>query len=302
MDFAKNLIIYCCLVLPGVSCASTLVNVKLNVVDENRQPVADADVVMSFLLSQGRNMSKGKTDASGFLEATNEGVFGVSMSVLKQGFYRTGFRTGYGDQKLTLLLREKKNPIALYAKKVTLELPERGQDYGFDFFKGDFVMSGHKGSQADVRIRFDRDLVDSNNFTQTANLSFVIPSDGLIEMTTQKNWEVSEFETPYLAVSEGYQNNIELTYKRSPGSTSRGNVNTPFFVRLRSQIDSEGNIETAHYCKIFPGIELMGALADHPLLRMTYYCNPTPNDRNLEFDPKQNLLKNLKPGEQVRQP
>jgi hypothetical protein len=30
--------------------------------------------------------------------------------------------------------------------------------------------------------------------------------------------------------------------------------------------------------------------------------NPTPNDRNIEFDPKQNLLQGLQSFEQVGQP
>ena len=37
-------------------------------------------------------------------------------------------------------------------------------------------------------------------------------------------------------------------------------------------------------------------------LRFTYYLNPTPNDRNMEFDPKRNLFQNLKSTEQVNMP
>jgi len=37
-----------------------------------------------------------------------------------------------------------------------------------------------------------------------------------------------------------------------------------------------------------------------PMIR--YYLNPTPNSRNVEFDPKQNLLKSLDPLEQVDAP
>jgi len=33
-----------------------------------------------------------------------------------------------------------------------------------------------------------------------------------------------------------------------------------------------------------------------------YDLNPTPNDRNVEFDPKRNLFKDLRPSEQVREP
>ena len=37
-------------------------------------------------------------------------------------------------------------------------------------------------------------------------------------------------------------------------------------------------------------------------MEFSYYLNPTPNDRNVEFDPKQNLLGGLKVGEGVTAP
>jgi hypothetical protein len=37
-------------------------------------------------------------------------------------------------------------------------------------------------------------------------------------------------------------------------------------------------------------------------MRFKYYLNPTPNDRNIEFDPKQNLLKKLNEFEGVSEP
>lgn len=38
------------------------------------------------------------------------------------------------------------------------------------------------------------------------------------------------------------------------------------------------------------------------IVLFTYYLNPTPNDRNLEFDPKRNLLQGLKATERVESP
>jgi hypothetical protein len=37
-------------------------------------------------------------------------------------------------------------------------------------------------------------------------------------------------------------------------------------------------------------------------MQFCYYLNPTPNDRNVEFDPKQNLLGGLQSFEQVTAP
>jgi hypothetical protein len=58
-------------------------------------------------------------------------------------------------------------------------------------------------------------------------------------------------------------------------------------------LDSNGNAKSALYGKIY---------GDTMMMNFHYYLNPTPNDRNVEFDPKQNLLKNLKPDEGVSAP
>jgi hypothetical protein len=60
---------------------------------------------------------------------------------------------------------------------------------------------------------------------------------------------------------------------------------------VRTVLDEMGNIKSAHYGKIYGDF-----------MQFKYYLNPTPNDRNIEFDPKRNLLKNLKAMEQVREP
>jgi hypothetical protein len=49
--------------------------------------------------------------------------------------------------------------------------------------------------------------------------------------------------------------------------------------------------ERAHYGKIYGDF-----------MNFTYYLNPTPNDRNVEFDPKRNLFTNLKDDERVTMP
>jgi len=62
---------------------------------------------------------------------------------------------------------------------------------------------------------------------------------------------------------------------------------------VRTVLDSNGNAKSALYGKIY---------GDTMMMNFHYYLNPTPNDRNVEFDPKQNLLKNLKPDEGVSAP
>jgi len=52
-------------------------------------------------------------------------------------------------------------------------------------------------------------------------------------------------------------------------------------------LDKDGKIISANYAKVMGDFRLD---ARHGGVGFTYYFNPTPNDRNLEFDPKQNLF------------
>jgi hypothetical protein len=60
---------------------------------------------------------------------------------------------------------------------------------------------------------------------------------------------------------------------------------------VRTVKDHAGNIVSARYGKIYGDF-----------MQFSYYLNPTPNDRNIEFDPKQNLLGGLKSFERVSAP
>lgn len=73
--------------------------------------------------------------------------------------------------------------------------------------------------------------------------------------------------------------------------------------RVRTVLDDEGNIVSARYGKIYGPIEYGESdSGSGGKIRFTYYLNPTPNDRNVEFDPEQNLFTDLKISEEVRSP
>jgi hypothetical protein len=49
-------------------------------------------------------------------------------------------------------------------------------------------------------------------------------------------------------------------------------------------------------------MDLLGWAADWPTVALPYYCNPTENDRNLEFAPDRNLFRDLTPDERPAGP
>jgi len=57
-------------------------------------------------------------------------------------------------------------------------------------------------------------------------------------------------------------------------------------LRTRVKADDAGKIIEAHYAKIVGPLRFTQAT-----LGFTYYFNPTASERNLEFDPRRNLLR-----------
>ena len=69
------------------------------------------------------------------------------------------------------------------------------------------------------------------------------------------------------------------------------NPNLNYYFRVRTKVDDGGNIVSAYYGKIYGDF-----------MQFSYYLNPTPNSRNVEFDPKRNLMTHLKFDEGVSAP
>jgi hypothetical protein len=249
--------------------------------------------------------SKALSDEQGRARISGPAIVYAKVDVTKDGYYLTQTEAVASQgrkQEVTVVLREKRNPIAMYAKRAIVKIPERGREFGFDFFEGDLVGQGHSGRRADMTVRFDRDLTDIDAFTQTMKMKFAKPADGFVRAVQDDNWKDSEYRSDYLAPSSGYQNSLVAVKAASQGKVHTENMKVPLYLRIRSRTDSAGNVKSAYYCKVWPGIKLLGVMIEKPLLEMTYYCNPTENDRNVEFDVGKNLFEKLKPVERVQQP
>jgi hypothetical protein len=86
-------------------------------------------------------------------------------------------------------------------------------------------------------------------------------------------------------------------------TTERSESVFGYFIRVRTVLGENGNVKSALYGKIRGDFRFYaGTKAPQAGMGFDYYLNPTPNDRNLEFDPKRNLMTNLKPLEGVEAP
>ncbi|WP_406611198.1 hypothetical protein [Agarivorans sp. JK6] len=291
------------------ACIGDLTQIKLKVIDQDGQPVKGAEVSMSFMLSKGSNKFKGTTDEKGEVTALRFSQFGAIVRVNKKGYYQSKIkRTSKGHQKLTIELRKKKNPTAMYVKKLTLPVPKKREAIGFDFEQSDWVAPYGKGNTAHIFFYLDGEYTDIYKNNNELQVSFINANDGFIKLN--KVWTNSEYPFPYLAPQAGYTNNLVLKKNRAPNSKT---INTyeklalGYIFRVNTKLNSEGEVIHANYGKIageFLGSAYVNTAKgkNEGFVKFTYYYNPTPNDRSLEFDWRQNLFRDLEHEEKVYEP
>lgn len=130
------------------------------------------------------------------------------------------------------------------------------------------------------------------NWTHTLTLRFPNPGDGAV--LSPEFWPYCVLRMPHQAPTDGYVSELSLTETedhlippRELEAKRRYWVQNGFFLRVRSQVDPDGRVISAHYAKIVAP-HLTGLYKQ--VLRWSFFYNPTPNDRNLEYDFKRNLL------------
>ena len=182
----------------------------------------------------------------------------------------------------------------MHAKHVIIinQLTKANESYGYDLIKGDFVAPLGKGMVSDMTITYSGEKIDAWHFNSKANVKFSNAGDGLIVF--QKNKETSEYKSAYQAPLSGYVKERDITNGRNGiGTAQTGNAdsNNNYYFRIRTVLGSDGSVESAYYGKIY---------GEFP--NFTYYLNPTPNDRNVEFDTSKNLFKITDRDEEVSEP
>lgn len=267
--------------------------VTLKLVDENGVSVPGANAGVGFYTNSMPASIDGKTDTNGLFMATysaQSDLAQLGFYAEKSGYYST--RMGYlleppydtlkWNPTETLVLRKVAKPIAMYSKKYVmgLKLPEYNEQIGYDLMIGDWVGPYGKGINSD--ILFTENHPDKKS-GYTFTIGFPKQGDGIQEFTLPDREKGSGLRSPHEAPIDGYQSKYEQTQMPDP--------NRIYLFRVRTVKDHEGNIVSAHYGKIYGDF-----------MQFTYYLNPTPNDRNIEFDPKQNLLQGLRSFEQVSAP
>ena len=280
----------------------------IKVVDENGSPVTNADVKVGYFTNNTSVEIEGTTDTNGMLIAThststfNYIEYSLSFGVEKEGHYGTRSSCDLGlpydankwNPTVTILIKKIGKPIAMYAKAVAnLSLPELGKSIGYDLMIGDWVAPYGKGVSTDILFEKEYHEKASNDYYSKVTVSFPKAGDGIQLFVPSDAEKDSGLRSPHGAPVNGYQSKLTRETSASPGQPIKFEYDASriYFFRIRTALDHDGNVVSAHYGKIYGDF-----------MTITYYLNPTPNDRNIEFDSKQNLLGGLQSFEQVREP
>ena len=270
------------------------VEIDVGVRDEQGLPVKGVEVGGYFSGPFASAPDKAKTDLDGRVVLRGRATLQVSVASGGDGtpWYLSGLdiipggidseKQGWNIKREgTLILRKKRNPTPLAVRRIELVPPILGKPYAYDLEIGDYVQPYGKGKIPD--LVFLSVLLRNNgpmDLDYRLDVSFSNLGDGIIS-TEQNLW--STLRSPhYLAPNAQYENKWihTRTVKPGGGRKTNANPNRCFYLRIRTKLDTTGKIMSANYAKIY---------GDFP--KFTYFYNPTPNDRNLEFDPKKNLAK-----------
>lgn len=331
----KTLLITVLFCLGLVRSVGEPVSVQVKVIDDLGTPIAGADVLVTFQSFKAKSLSEQivQSDANGMVRAQGETKVGVTLRAWKPGHYETKGEFSIDPRKpieRTYVLPRVLNPIPLFAARIeTLSIPAQNEWLSYDFEARDWIAPHGKGKNSDIRFRFRNQFVgyddafpdieaekaaakkakesrgikwSEEDFKWSAGkwdgeleVSFANPKEGMVE-EKKRFLTYSLLRLPHLAPETGYE-----PTRRYEASTYKGwppDLPTGFFLRTRVQLDANGDIVSANYAKIYRDFRF----DPRGTVRIWYYFNPTPNDRNLEFDVKRNLLPAPSSSEHVLNP
>lgn len=312
--------------------------VKMRVVDETGAPVAGAAVEVLFVNSSGSDVREGRSGSDGTYAASGKGSNSVMLRAEKVGYYPAQVEGLSKDRNhdVEVVLPRILNPSPLFvwdSERVSdVKFPMQGEWIGFDFEAADWVAPHGKGKTTDILfrfrnefkgwgdgVRFPKDMEKAVKFSKemyaaarmewsmdlfrrdhgkwdgVMEISFPGEKEGIVE--TPRFLAYSHMKMPHLAPIDGYLPTWRYENKSYKAWSARKNAG--FFLRTRVLLDKQGNIVSANYAKVMGDFFLN---AKHGCVSFAYYFNPTPNDRNLEFDLKKNLFPKDKAGTNVLHP
>lgn len=296
--------------------------ITFKVVDDTGKPLPGIEVGMATFIRHkpgpnfGSDVSDGpkaKTNEKGIVTLTypsKTGRFRYSVKQTPGYYYDQGDEYAATHSKdgkwlpwnpmIELIFRPVLNPVPMYARRIhSMPIPEDGKPIGFDLIQSDWVAPYGKGKTTDFIFKIERQYESIEKpFDATLTVTFSNDGDG-IQPVYAKPYVGSVLRLPRHAPEGGYESELVKKIFREAGqpivSDKRDDQN--YFFRVRTE-KKNGKVVNTMYGKIHGDIQFWGSGE----IRLTYYLNPEPNSRNMEFDPQKNLFKNLDITEKPQDP
>ena len=305
-------LVACCLAL----ARDPVLKLTFHVVDDEGNAVAGATAGFGGAGRPKSNGGEGETNRVGGLTDA-QGIFSGEVrvwdatesgyEVRKQGHY-AAWASFYArpavwgkwqpwNPTIEVVLKRIRNPVPMHAKRVSGKLPAKDQEVGYDLMAGDWVGPYGKGKVADMVFRGTGEVFGDRNYRGQLTVTFPGQGNGLIPLEVAQP-QPSPLRMPYEAPNENYESTRTWRAVRKYNPQTLKNeeyINDSsktlnFFVRVRSEVDTEGKVVKALYGKIHAPFEFGVRRTDNmPVIAFIYYLNPD-GTRNIEFDPKRNLL------------
>lgn len=259
---------------------ATPINFYGKVVDEKNTPIAGAEVNVSFSDSiwTGNTKRSVTTDADGLFHVEGHGL-GIVVMVSKKDYYRikeSDGRFGYAKSAGAVDPHPAPNNPAIFM------LRKMGQTEPLVKFEGDFPISSN-GASVPVDLSSGRTANGKQSIAVEAWISprpqnpnsnqpydwrcrVSVPGGGLIERKGDFDFEAPE---------SGYRPADEINTPASLGAKWRSQIVKHYFVKLGSD----------NYARV----EFTMTAGGERFFTIQSFLNPKPGDRNLEFDPKQQV-------------
>jgi hypothetical protein len=300
--------------------------ITARIVDEIGIPIEGANVdvgIGNLRYKDQLNNIVGKSDSEGKFTAESMAVAAyVHLVVSKDGYYisrklfegmendpekvRKVGRFEPWDPTVDIVLKKIGKPIPMLARLGNSSkklIPDMASDFPFDLMAWDWLPPHGKGRVADLLIRVDERKEGEEIQSRSLQLRFSNEHDGLIPIMKLHGVE-SVLKSPRTAPENGYEmRELTIAYQKGQIISYEDLDKLPkgYFFRIRTQVNAAGEVVSAYYGKI---IQTNLTRSAPPLIRYncaegsrkadfmfsSCYINPTPNERNLEYDQESNLV------------
>lgn len=305
-------------------------DLTLKVSDDTGQPLAGAQATIKFLKIGGEDVNTGLTGQNGEFSALTGMSLGTFLKAEKPGYYMArfdnlnNFHIPTGKATVPLVLPRILQPIPLHVLRADyLQLPTQGEWLGYDLQEADFVPPHGKGKTTDIRFKYGREFLGwkmnekkmasarhaNRDKTEDEIRFFYGKWRGLLDVSfpgekegvvteAERYWFYGQLRLPHLAPETGYAPSLRFESEIGVPYGKKDPRLVGYYLRTRVQLDADGDIISANYAKIYDEIRFDA----RGTVSFWYYYNPTPNNRNLEFDPARNLFPQSMKGANVANP